>query len=257
MIQLLSSAENPKLKQLRKLLSSSSERRKSQRCVLESPLFLKDILSQNPQLIDHLICTEIFYEENENQLQNFSCYTAPEPLLKPHTSGIFQGVFAILKRPQLKIAWEKSVLTLIYLDHLQNPSNVGAILRNATAYNVDAVLLSKGCVDAFHPDSIRASAGSCFSIPILEEIDQSKLTELPNDLRWHALSLDAKSSLTKTAFPARSGFIFGTEGMGLSMSTINAFQAHPLLIEQSERIDSLNVAVSSGIVLHHRYVSLS
>jgi RNA methyltransferase, TrmH family len=131
----------------------------------------------------------------------------------------------------------------VALDGVQDPGNVGTIVRLAAAFDAAGVLLLPGCADAFGPKSIRASAGAVLSVPIanasIEELLASNL---------YATAADGQ----RADPPTRDAvLVFGSEGSGVSPAIVRA--AKKIAIPMSERVESLNVAASAAILLARSY----
>ncbi len=226
------SPQNPKVKLVRALLNSASARKQHQLFVIENVNVISEIVKKTPNLIRYLIYSspnspfESIESHRIKTLSGLSSFKAP------------QDVLAVVRRPTWNVRPEKAVL----VDRLANPANFGAIIRNAAAFKMDAVYYTPGTVDPFHPESVRAAAGSCVQIPILECNDFQTLGLTPYVMTPHSAQL-----LSTTQFAKNPLFMFGSEAHGLdsSYSKYNSIK-----IDIAPEIESLNVAVSSGIVLY-------
>ncbi|HJT16125.1 MAG TPA: RNA methyltransferase [Thermoanaerobaculia bacterium] len=155
---------------------------------------------------------------------------SPELLKSLHTTAV-----AIFERPRLKLQWEK---TIVALDSVQDPGNVGTIVRLAAAFDAGGVVLLPGCADAYGPKAIRASAGAILHVPIAEmSIDELLARGLP------IFAADARGS---SELP-NGVIVFGSEGQGVSHEVKKC--AKLVRIETSNRVESLNVAAAAAILL--------
>jgi TrmH family RNA methyltransferase len=147
-----------------------------------------------------------------------------------------QGVFGLFHRPPSRFAADRIVAAL---DGVQDPGNVGTIVRLAAAFDAGVALLP-GCADPFAPKAIRASAGAILSVPIAEVTAQD-LIETGRPL----LYADARGSAV--APPREAILVLGSEGRGVS----EAIREHgtPIGITTSGRVESLNVAAAAAILL--------
>ena len=147
-----------------------------------------------------------------------------------------QGVFGLFHRPPSRFAGDRIVAAL---DGVQDPGNVGTIVRLAAAFDAGVALLP-GCADAFSPKSIRASAGAILSVPIAEVTAQA-LIDTGRPLLYADASGDAFA-------PPKDGIlVLGSEGRGVS-DAIRA-RGKPIGIKTSGRVESLNVAAAAAILL--------
>jgi RNA methyltransferase, TrmH family len=159
-----------------------------------------------------------------------------------------QGVIGLFERPRWKPdqIFSKRDTVVIALDSVQDPGNVGTIVRLAAAFDAAGVILLPGCADAYGPKAIRASAGAILNVPVVEmDTDALLARGLP------VYSADSKGSTA--APPARSAVLaFGSEGRGISAQLRKA--ARPIAIETSGRVESLNVAAAAAILLWRSFV---
>jgi TrmH family RNA methyltransferase len=134
---------------------------------------------------------------------------------------------------------------LIALDGVQDPGNVGTIVRLAAAFDAAGVALLPGCADAFGPKAIRASAGAILHVPVVNVSAADLLT--------CGLPLHAADGSGELCEPPSEGavLVFGNEGAGVSEELIRA--ATLLAIPTSARVESLNVAASAAILLSRSF----
>jgi tRNA G18 (ribose-2'-O)-methylase SpoU len=139
-------------------------------------------------------------------------------------------------------------------DRIVDPENVGALVRIASAFGASAVLFSKGSADAFSRRVLRVSMGNVLFLPVLEQLDlPASLQDLRERHGFQICStvLDATAQpLSTYQFPERTILIMGNEYDGVS-AEVQSATASKLTIPMLNGTDSLNVAVSSGIFLHH------
>ena len=140
---------------------------------------------------------------------------------------------------------------LVALDGVQDPGNVGTILRTADAAGFDGVLLSEQCADVFSPKVLRATMGSVFRMPMLHTAAlQQELTRLAGE-GYSILS----SQLDGTPFYERQGvaewfvLVIGNEGNGVSPA-VQATATHRLRLPMRGGAESLNAAVAAGIMMY-------
>ncbi len=163
-----------------------------------------------------------------------------------------QGHFAVI-RDQLGPLEQPTGETwsIVALDGVQDAGNLGGIIRSAAAFGAHAVVVGPGSADPTHPRVVRAATGAWFMTTICRSADLA--SEL-SDLRSNGgivLAADRQGApLDETEIPDKVVWLFGNEGAGISSSLdpmINGRIAVPL----AEGVDSLNVNVAAGIILHH------
>ena len=136
----------------------------------------------------------------------------------------------------------------VLLENVQDPGNVGSILRTAAASSVAQVWLTKGCADVWSPKVLRAAMGAHFLLDIVEGVMVEELPEVP--IAVTSLSVGA-TSLYETKLPKDAVLAFGAEGTGVSAELL-AKATHPMHIPMSGRVESLNVAAAAAICIFER-----
>lgn len=154
-----------------------------------------------------------------------------------------QGVLGLFERPRFAAAdlLARRDAIVVALDGVQDPGNVGTIVRLAAAFDAAGVALLPGCADPFGPKAIRSSAGTILTVPVAAiTADELLASGLP--------LFAADGSGDVIAPPAREAvLVFGSEGSGVSPAIRAA--AKPIAVATSGRVESLNVAASAAILL--------
>ncbi len=132
-----------------------------------------------------------------------------------------------------------------------NHDNVGGIFRNAAAFGVDAVLLDPGCCDPLYRKAIRVSVGATLMVPFIQLPKGADLLALLDRHGFEAIALSPAGAVPLAALrrPDRAAVLLGSEGPGLPDAVLA--RARTVRIPMAPDFDSLNVATTSGIVLHH------
>lgn len=247
----ISSADNPQYKQLKKLAASARERRSCGQTLLDG-VHLLQALADAGGAAELLIVRQGSGDAAEIQrcINRFPGAPAIElsavlfDQLSPVETPV--GILALYAIPQPDaITPECAVL----LEKIQDPGNIGAILRTAAAAGADAVYLSPGCAEAWSPKVLRAAMGAHFVLAIHEQQALAPLcTHLP---RVVATRLDAGVSLYDLNLHGQVAFLFGNEGAGLS-EELAACATHQVRIPMPGRVESLNVAAAAAVALFER-----
>ncbi len=139
---------------------------------------------------------------------------------------------------------------LLLLDDIQDPGNLGTIIRSAVAFNVDTIVLSENTVDLYNEKVIRATQGLIFKINIvtgdLSEIVSKLKTE---NYKIYATDVNGGKSLKNVERCEKFAIIMGNEGSGVKPSLLDASSEH-LYISMNKNCESLNVGVATSIVLY-------
>lgn len=135
----------------------------------------------------------------------------------------------------------------ILLDRVQDPGNIGTILRTAVAAGVKSVVLSPGCANVWSPQTLRAGMGAQFNLDIYQNAELADLIR-QSAVPVYATSLEATKSIYDIDLTGQSAWLFGNEGQGVS-SELLAACTETVIIPQSANIESLNVAMSATVCL--------
>jgi TrmH family RNA methyltransferase len=158
-----------------------------------------------------------------------------------------QNVIGLFHRPRFTIdqLFARDTSIVIALDGVQDPGNVGTIVRLAAAFDANGIVLLPGCADPFGPKAIRSSAGSILTMPVINASIKELLAR-----GWPVVAADARGEAIDPPVH-RAVIAFGSEGSGLSPALLSA--ARTIAIRMSSRIESLNVATSAAILLAKSY----
>lgn len=181
---------------------------------------------------------------------------APEVLDAVAGFPLHRGMLAIGRRrvaPDAKtlLARLREDALVLVLVGIANHDNMGGLFRNAAAFGVDAVLLDATCCDPLYRKAIRVSVGAALTTPFARVAPDGDLIALLTDAGFTPLALTPTGAtpLAMLSRPKRAAVILGAEGPGLPQELID--RATPVALPMANNFDSLNVAVTAGIVLHH------
>ena len=188
------------------------------------------------------------------QCSGVPVYTAEFDILTQLTGfELTRGMLAVMRRKELPSVKDicADMRRVVVLDRVMNPTNVGAIFRNAAALNMDAVILTKGCSDPLYRRASRVSMGTVFQIPWTFAGDdwQAQLKAMGFKTVAMALKEDTRDiDDPQIMAEEKLAVILGTEGDGLADGTI-ANCDYTVKIPMSHNVDSLNVAAASAVAL--------
>ena len=158
-----------------------------------------------------------------------------------------QGILFHIKVPIAELIPQPQK-TSVYLERIQDPGNLGTIIRTCAAADIETIYLSPACVNPWSTKVLRSAQGAHFTLNLYTNVDVQTFfatNRLPVYVTY--LSAQAKSLYT-TQFPKELIWVFGNEGQGVSGEVLNLAQEQ-VFIPQSSRVESLNVGVACGIVL--------
>ncbi len=169
---------------------------------------------------------------------------------------IHRGILALVEPPpaldpQVLLAGLPDDAVVVGLAGISNHDNMGGIFRNAAAFGAAAVLLDGGCCDPHYRKAIRVSVGASLIVPFARVESGATILRLCEAAGFEVVSLSPAGEMALSRYypPRRVAALFGTEGPGLPADILAATRT--LSIPMASGFDSLNVATTSGIVLHH------
>lgn len=244
MAERITSRQNPLLQHLVKLQGSAAERRRSGELVGDGWKLLGEAAQYG-------VLRAVVYAEGQSLPAlpaGVRVVEVPASLLESVSRmDTPQGVLFIAERP-VEAAGEIRPGSLI-LDGVQDPGNVGTVLRAAEAFGAPMVVLTEGCADPWGPKTLRASMGSAFRQPVMT---------VPRDeiaARCHAAGLQLLvTALSDTALPLdrvpleKAVVVIGSEGRGVSQTLLEAADRH-VIIPMEGHVESLNAAAAATVLL--------
>ena len=181
------------------------------------------------------------------EIPNIPLYLLPEDLMayvSPMKTP--QGILFTCRIPDVRMPADGSRYAV--LEGVQDPGNIGAVLRTARAMGYDGVYLLPGCADACSPRAVRASMGAVFQLP-LREADYAELEELKQQgIELYAAALTDESTDVRQADYGRFAICIGSEGSGLSERLLKKC-GRCIRIPMESSCESLNAAVAAGIIM--------
>ena len=167
-----------------------------------------------------------------------------------------QGILTIAIKPknELTTIIQKENPSIIIIEDMQDPGNLGTIIRTSEGAGISGIILSKNTVDLFSPKVIRATMGSIFRVPIyIAEDLHSVIKKLKeNNIKIYAAHLRGKKNYFDVDFKGKSAFMIGNEGSGLTDDIANL--ADELIhINMEGKLESLNAAMATGIISYEIY----
>lgn len=251
----IASSQNPLVKKIR-ALHQRSAREKERQFLIEGTKLVNEAIINNIN-IRHVVASTTYWKDGmsnlkTNQIDELS--VVDDKLFDDlYTTQSTCGVLAVavMSHSSLQDCWRENML-LVIADSIQDPGNVGTMLRTALAFGADCFVLTKGCVDHYNPKVVRSAMGASFNLPIISEISmEACVDELKSrEARLIALDMEADSTIRETDLSGTVALVFGNEGNGLSRLVLeqsDRVARIPMVADQSE---SLNVSISCAIALY-------
>ena len=228
---LITSKDNPKIKELMKL-DKARERRISKTFIVEGAHLVKEAFNKG------LVIEAFSLEEKDGYTQ------LTEAVMKKicHTDTVVTEI-ALCKM----IESNKLEDRILILDKVQDPGNMGSLMRSAVAFGFKTIVLGLGSVDIYNDKVIRSSQGAIFKLNFREE-DLTKFIPTLNDYKVYGTNVRNGIPLEDAAFDKKVALVLGNEGNGISEEVFNVIPKNIYI--PLENTESLNVSVAGSIIMY-------
>lgn len=224
-------------------------------------LFLAEGVRCVEQIIENKYVTvrELLIDHSDTNNQNFQTYDLPvyeltnEQFVTVSDTETPQGVIAVCEMPdEVKLSkLSKTEGVIVALDAIQDPGNLGTIIRTAAWFGTSGIIFGEGCVDPFHPKVVRSTAGATGTVPFIKRNLDTVFRDLESS-GWQIYLLDgsARSKDIQAVKPGnRSILVAGNEANGINPELFGSNRKPVRIGGDSTTIESLNAAVALGIGL--------
>ena len=259
---MITSTSNQQMKQVSLLLKKAKERKNTQSFVVEGPR----MVAEAP--VDSLKAVYVSenYANNEenakvlNVLQN-KC-TQANAIYEIVADNVFksvsdtqtpQGIMAVVAMPDYSLeellAGEKT--QLLILESIQDPGNLGTMVRTGEGAGVTGIIMNKTTVDLFNPKTIRSTMGSIYRVPfyVTEDLAGTMKDLQAQGISLYAAHLKGEHSYDEEDYTKACGFLIGNEGNGLSDEIANLADTY-IKIPMEGQVESLNAAISATLLMY-------
>ncbi len=252
---MITSAQNPRIKRALRLRSSRG-RRQQQRMILDGVREIRRAFRSGVAFVELFVCDELCHADaralvGELSSAGFQGTPVTESVFRKLAYGERgEGLVAVAPMPPVdlgRLRMPPNALVAV-LERIEKPGNVGAVLRSADAAGVQALLLADGGTDLYHPNTIRASLGAVFSVPVASApnaqvrawLDEQGFTLL-------AARVEAAHCYTDVVYRGRVAVVLGSEAHGLS-DFWKGPEITPIRLPMRGVVDSLNVSVAASVI---------
>lgn len=257
LIELISSLQNPKIKQVQKLQEKPAERKKTGTMLVEGRKEVELALKAQISIQTAFFCSELiskndFWKLLGNKISKNKIFEVTKPVFEKiaYRESSF-GVVLLVDAPSFTLSHLKLSENplLLILENVEKPGNLGAILRTADAAGIDAVMVCNPQTDLLNPNVVRSSLGCIFTTQVAVCTNEEALQFLKEkNIQILATALTASVPYTQIDFCKPTAILMGTEATGLTDFWIeNASQN--IIIPMRGEIDSMNVSVAAAIVV--------
>ncbi len=250
MTEKITSASNPRVKRLTALGKKAKLRREEGVFIIEGERLYTDTPRE---YLKEIYMTEEFLGEKLGGAAPEGCtVVTPEIMRKISDTDTPQGVLCVAKMPSYKREdLRGQTPLLLLLENIQDPGNLGTMMRTAEAAGVTGVLMSRDTVDLFNPKTVRATMSAIFRVPFLytdDLIGEIRRLREEDGITVYAAHLRASRPYDEADCRKPCAFLIGNEGNGLTEEAADAASGR-VHIPMQGSIESLNAAMAAGILL--------
>ena len=251
---LISSADNPLFKEIKRLYGDPRARKKSGTFVIEGARLCEDAVRSGVTVLTAL-ATETAAQKYASRWETISSAAERTVFLSEALSAKLadtdtpQGIFCLCRMRDHVLLPIAAAGVYLALEDVRDPGNLGTVIRTAEALGVDGLILSKGCCDVYSPKVIRAGMGGTFRLPLeIAEDLPARLRDIGRQTATLAAVVNADALPITCAPKTGAVAVIGNEAGGLTAETVAAC-THRVTIPMAGRAESLNASMAAGIVL--------
>ena len=245
----IESLQNEKIKNLNRLITDNRFRKKSGTFVVEGKQENERALQFGFENVEFYICENIF---GINHPEGKIHFVSSQVYEKLAYRGSSEGIIGIYKTKEFNLNEfsPKENASVIVVESVEKPGNLGAILRSCEAFGIDALIVTDTKVDFYNPNVLRSSVGCFFGMNVFSASNEETLAFLQkNNFKIYTTFMDESAEdLYKKNFTEKSALFFGTEHSGLSDFWLN--KGENILIPMAGTIDSLNLSNAVAIACY-------
>lgn len=254
-MQVIKSKDNNLIKHIKKL-KEKKYRDEYGEFIIEGAKIISEAIKEKMQISEIIICegcdkSELIETHLKYEMAKFECIYVAQNIFKLiSTVENSQGILAVIKKNKDANKIEFSENFIIALDDVQDPGNLGTIIRTIDSAGLKQVIISKGTADCYNPKVVRSTMGAIFRVNVIE---CDNLVETLNNLKQNNFkivitSLKSKKTLYETDLNKKV-VVFGNEANGVSKE-VEKIADEKMIIPMLGKSESLNVSVSTGVVIY-------
>lgn len=248
----ISSSQNGIIKNIQLLQKKKSERKKQGLFIVEGIRAVNEVPSDYE--VEYIITIDSFDVSEIKNLDRSKWIIVTDEIFKLISDTESpQGVMAVVKLHKYSLASLNTKSTPFYLllENVQDPGNLGTIIRTAYGFGVDAIFVSKGSVDVYSPKSIRATMGAVLHIPIIVDVDMVECMQWlkEKDIPIYATALEESKVIYDNDFSKCAALIIGNEANGVSEMT-KQLATTKVRIPMPGGLESLNASIAAAVCMY-------
>lgn len=254
-MQVITSKENETVKIIKKL-KDKKYRDETGLYIIEGIKMLEEAIEEKARIRKIIICEECLKAGDLEQkvlyeIAKYNCIYVNSKVFNSLTDVVApQGIMAVIEKPNkdIKIKYDQDII--LALDGIQDPGNLGTILRTADSVNLKQIIVTKNTADSYNPKVVRSTMGAILRIKIIETDDLAKTLKeaKKNKFKIVATSLDTNNSIYDIDYNKKV-IVIGNEANGVSKE-IQELADNKVKIPMLGKTESLNASVATGIMLY-------
>ncbi|MBT4277926.1 RNA methyltransferase [Candidatus Falkowbacteria bacterium] len=248
----ITSKDNEKIKFLKKL-NQKKYREEYSKFFIENLKIIKDAVKAG-FIFEDLFVTEEFVEKNQKEFEvilsksGVEKYYIINTIVNKSFSNLdtLSGICAVYKKIDKKINYNKPI---VYLNNISDPGNLGTILRSALAFDIENIVLDENCVDLYNYKTLSAARGSIFKLNIEFDENLKVLKKIKKKMKVFSTNVRKGKDVDTLDKEKTFCIVLGSEARGVDKN-IQEISDDFIKIKTSNKIESLNVATSAGIIFY-------
>ncbi len=250
---MITAANNQRIKNLANLIQKTKVRKEQNVFITEG---VKMFLEADTDKIKEVYVSKSFFDKGTAREKIEKCnyeILSDELFKKVSDTQTPQGVLCVMEQYhyELEDLFQKKNPLFLILEDIQDPGNLGTMVRTAEGAGVDGIIMTKGTVDIYNPKTIRSTMGSVYRMPFFYT---DNLTDVMKQLqkrnvKLYAAHLKGNQFYHQMDFTGATAFLIGNEGNGLKDETASAADVY-MKIPMKGKVESLNAAVASVILMY-------
>ena len=251
----ITSKDNDLIKHIKKL-KEKKYRDSNNEYVIEGIKLVSEAIQENSNIKNIIICddcekNDIIPKDMMYEIAKYDCISVPENVFK-YISEVKtpQGILAVIEKNNKDIEIDYNHDIIVALDDVQDPGNLGTILRTVDSIGLNQIIVSKGTADCYSPKVVRSTMGAIFRVKIIE---CENLEETLKDIRKHRFEIVVTSLQTKNTIYdidyKNKVIVIGNEANGVEKN-IQDMADKKVKIPMLGKTESLNASVATGIILY-------
>lgn len=254
-MQVITSKDNEIIKNIKKL-NEKKYRDQMNQYIVEGIKLVKEAIVENAKIVKIVVCEECENDANFEkslmyEIAKYDCIYVSKKVFDSITNvNTPQGILAVIEKSsgEEKISYKEDII--VVLDGIQDPGNLGTILRTLDSVNLKQIILSEKCADPYNPKVVRSTMGAIFRVNIIEckNIVETLKNIKKNKYKIMATSLETEKSIYTVEYNKKV-LVIGNEANGVSKEVLELAD-EKIKIPMLGKTESLNAAVATGVILY-------